>query len=59
MTVLDGHPHALAFLATVQGVPSTALGVSRFGQAGSLEDVYRYHEIDADSIIRAAMDVAH
>lgn len=59
VTVLDGHPHALAFLATVQGVPSTALGVSRFGQAGSLEDVYRYHEIDADSIIRAAMDVAH
>jgi pyruvate dehydrogenase E1 component len=57
VTVLDGHPHTLAFLATVNGVPGAALGVTRFGQSGSLEDVYRYHGIDADSILRAALDV--
>ena len=58
VTVLDGHPHTLAFLATINQVRSTSLGVTRFGQSGSLEDVYRYHGIDTDSIIRAALDVA-
>ena len=57
VTVLDGHPHSLAFLPTINRVKSTALGVSRFGQSGSLEAVYRYHGIDADSIMRAALVV--
>jgi len=57
VTVLDGHPHTLAFLASIQQVPSTALGVSSFGQVGSLEDMYRYHRIDAGSVVQAALDV--
>lgn len=57
VTVLDGHPHALAFLAGVHGVPSRHLGVSRFGQAGNLADVYRYHSIDAESMVRAVLDL--
>ncbi|HEX2299111.1 MAG TPA: pyruvate dehydrogenase [Pseudonocardiaceae bacterium] len=57
VTVLDGHPHTLAFLATVNRVPSITLGVTQFGQAGSLDDVYRYHGVDTDSIIRAALDL--
>jgi pyruvate dehydrogenase E1 component len=57
VTVLDGHPHTLSFLATVNRVPTTALGVTRFGQSGSIEDVYRYHGLDADSIVRAALDL--
>lgn len=57
VTVLDGHPHTLAFLATIHQVPVRTLGVTRFGQSGSLEDVYRYHGIDTDSIIRAALDL--
>jgi pyruvate dehydrogenase E1 component len=58
ITVLDGHPHTLAFLSAINKVPATSLGVTRFGQAGGLEDVYRYHGIDADSIVRAALDLA-
>jgi pyruvate dehydrogenase E1 component len=58
VTVLDGHPHTLAFLATINQVPSITLGVTRFGQSGSIPDVYRYHGIDTDSIIRAAVDLA-
>ena len=58
VTVLDGHPHTLAFLTNIQQVRLTALGVSGFGQAGALEDVYRYHGIDTDSIVRAALDIA-
>jgi pyruvate dehydrogenase E1 component len=57
VTVLDGHPHTLAFLATVHQVRSTGLGVTRFGQSGALEDVYRHHGIDTDSIVRAALDL--
>jgi pyruvate dehydrogenase E1 component len=58
VTVLDGHPHTLAFLATVNQVPCVPLGVTGFGQSGTIEDVYRYHGIDADSIVRAALDAA-
>ncbi|GAB5897587.1 transketolase-like TK C-terminal-containing protein [Mycolicibacterium mageritense] len=58
VTVLDGHPHTLAFLTSVNNVAGAALGVSRFGQVGSLDDVYRYHGIDTDSIVSAALDVA-
>jgi pyruvate dehydrogenase E1 component len=57
VTVLDGHPHTLAFLPTINGVRSTALGVTRFGQSGGLDEVYRYHGIDVDSIVSAALDV--
>jgi pyruvate dehydrogenase E1 component len=58
ITVIDGHPHTLAFLATINQVPSITLGVTRFGQSGSIQDVYRYHGIDTDSIVRAALDLA-
>ena len=57
LTVLDGHPHTLAFLATIHQVPVRTLGVTGFGQSGSLEEVYRYHGIDTDSIVSAALDL--
>ena len=57
VTVLDGHPHTLAFLGTINQVPHAALGVTHFGQSGSIDDVYRYHGIDAESIISAALDL--
>ena len=59
VTVLDGHPHTLAFLATIRRVPSIPLGVSGFGQSGDLADVYRYHGIDTDSVVAAALDLLH
>lgn len=58
VTVLDGHPHTLAYLATIQRVKATALGVTRFGQVGTMQDVYRYHGIDTESIVRSALDIA-
>jgi pyruvate dehydrogenase E1 component len=57
VTVLDGHPHTLAFLAGINQVRAAHLGVSRFGQSGDLDDVYRHHGLDADSIVRAALDL--
>jgi pyruvate dehydrogenase E1 component len=57
VTLLDGHPHTLAFLAIINNVPVTMLGVSRFGQSGAIDDVYRYHGIDTDSVVQAALDL--
>lgn len=57
VTVLDGHPHTLAFLTGINNVPGAALGVSKFGQVGDLQDVYRYHGIDTDSIVGSALDL--
>ncbi|TQS39623.1 transketolase-like TK C-terminal-containing protein [Cryptosporangium phraense] len=57
VTVLDGHPHTLAFLAGVNRVPSTYLGVTGFGQSGDLDSVYRYHGLDTDSVVTAALDL--
>ena len=57
VTVLDGHPHTLSFLAAVNGTPVASLGVSEFGQSGDIGDLYRHHGIDAETIIGAALDL--
>jgi pyruvate dehydrogenase E1 component len=57
VTVLDGHPHTLAFLAGIHSVSATHLGVTAFGQSGDIDDVYRYHGIDTDSVIAAGLDL--
>ncbi|MCU1657800.1 MAG: Transketolase central region [Pseudonocardiales bacterium] len=57
VTLLDGHPHTLAFLAGVNGVPASHLGVSHFGQSGDLDSVYRHHGLDVDSLVGAALDL--
>jgi pyruvate dehydrogenase E1 component len=53
VSLLDGHPHTLAFL----GSPITCLGVQRFGQAGDIAELYEHHQIDAESVIGAALDL--
>lgn len=55
VTVLDGHPHTLAFLAGVRGDRIRCLGVSEFGQSSSLDDAYALHGIDVASIVDAAL----
>ena len=58
VTVLDGHPHALAFLAAVNGVRSVNLGVTEFGQTGTLQELYRANGVGPDAIVEAALDLA-
>ena len=57
VALVDGHPHTLSFLGAVRGVPITCLGVQRFGQSGDLAELYEHHEIDAESVIGAALDL--
>jgi pyruvate dehydrogenase E1 component len=54
VTVLDGHPLALAWMGAVRGTPVRPLGVKNFGASGSLADVYRMHNIDVEAIVNAA-----
>ncbi|HET8617243.1 MAG TPA: pyruvate dehydrogenase [Actinomycetales bacterium] len=57
VTVLDGHPHTLSFLAGVRGDAIRCLGVTDFGQASDLADAYALHGIDADAVAEAALDL--
>jgi pyruvate dehydrogenase E1 component len=54
VTVIDGHPAALGWLGSVRGHRVEALGVTQFGQTGSIGDLYRHYGIDANAIIDAA-----
>ena len=58
VTVLDGHPATLGWLGSVHGHRTRALGVTRFGQTGTIADLYRAAGIDAQAIIAAAQAVA-
>jgi pyruvate dehydrogenase complex dehydrogenase (E1) component len=55
VTVHDGHPHTLAFLAGARGDRIRCLGVSEFGQSSDLADAYVLHEIDRTAITDAAL----
>ena len=57
MTVLDGHPHTLSFLAASAAAADRRLGVDDFGQSGDVDDLYRHFGIDADTIVGAAADL--
>ncbi|WP_209369989.1 transketolase-like TK C-terminal-containing protein [Brevibacterium renqingii] len=57
VTVLDGHPHTLAFLAGIRGDRTRNLGVSDFGQASSVSEAYAIHGIDSASIVGNALDL--
>jgi len=53
VTVIDGHPTTLGWLGSVRGHRVEPLGVDRFGQSGSLPDLYRDHGIGAEAILQA------
>jgi pyruvate dehydrogenase E1 component len=55
VTVLDGHPHTLAFLASVHGVRASHLGVTDFGRSSGLADAWAHHHLDTDAIVAAAL----
>ncbi|WP_342165674.1 transketolase-like TK C-terminal-containing protein [Methylobacterium sp. SD21] len=54
VTVVDGHPATLGWLGAVHGHRTRALGIERFGQTGTVADLYRHYGIDAEGIVAAA-----
>ncbi len=53
VTVVDGHPHSLAWIGSALGTAVIPLGVTGFGQSGSPEDLYKEHNIDVSGIMAA------
>ena len=53
VTVLDGHPATLAWLGAVGCHRIVPLGVEKFGQSGSLPELYRAYGLDVDAIVGA------
>ena len=53
VTVVDGHPHSLAWIGSALKATVIPVGVTDFGQSGSRDDLYREHRIDVDSIMAA------
>ena len=54
VTVVDGHPHSLAWIGGALSTTTIPLGVTEFGQSGSRPELYKEYGIDSDSVIAAA-----
>jgi len=57
VTLLDGSPAALSWLGGVAGHKVSPLGLDRFGQTGSLDDLYRHYRLDVGAIVEAAAEL--
>jgi pyruvate dehydrogenase complex dehydrogenase (E1) component len=57
VSVLDGHPRTLNFLGAIRTTPISCLGVTEFGQSRDLHNLYEHNEMDAETIIGAALDL--
>ena len=53
VTVVDGHPHSLAWLGSALQARILPLGITEFGQSGDRSALYQEHRIDVDSIASA------
>jgi pyruvate dehydrogenase E1 component len=55
VTVHDAASHTMSWLGSALGVAAVSLGVDSFGQSGAVADLYRAHDLDAGSIVNAAL----
>ena len=55
VSVHDGASHALAWIGSALGTRQLALGVDRFGESGTIDDLYELAGISVDAIVNAAL----
>ena len=55
VTVHDASSHSLAWLGSALGACAVSLGVDRFGQSGTVSELYAAHDLTAESIVNASM----
>lgn len=55
VSIHDASSHALAWIGSALGMPQVALGVDEFGQSGTIDDLYRAHDLDTGSIVNGAL----
>ena len=56
VTITDGHPSVLTWLGAVAGHRVCGLGVDRYGESGTLTELYQAYRLDAQSILSASLD---
>jgi pyruvate dehydrogenase E1 component len=57
ITMIDGAPASLSWLGGVMGHKVSPLGIDRFGQTGTLPDLYRAYRLDVDAVVEAAAEL--
>lgn len=55
VSIHDGASHAMAWFGSALGMPQVAMGVDSFGQSGSIQDLYKTHDLDSGSIVNGAL----
>ena len=55
VSIHDGASHAMAWLGSALGMPQVAMGVDTFGQSGTIQDLYKIHDLDSGSIVNGAL----
>ncbi len=55
VSIHDGASHAMAWLGSAVGMPQVAMGVDSFGQSGTIQDLYKLHDLDHGSIVNGAL----
>jgi pyruvate dehydrogenase E1 component len=58
ISVHDGASHNLAWIGSALGTRQLALGVDRFGESGTIEELHRATGISADDIVNAALIIS-
>lgn len=59
VSVHDASSHALAWLGSALGTPQVSLGVDRFGESGTIADLYEIMGLAVDDIVNAALLAVH
>jgi pyruvate dehydrogenase E1 component len=57
VTIADAAPASLSWLGGVRGQRVAPLGVERFGQTGSLADLYAAYRLDGSAITEAVAEI--
>ncbi len=57
VTIADAAPASLSWLGGVVGQRVAPLGVEKFGQTGSLAELYSAYRLDGDAITEAAAEI--
>jgi pyruvate dehydrogenase E1 component len=55
VTVHDAASHAMAWMGSALGVHAVSVGVDRFGQSGTIGDLYAANDLTAESIVNASL----
>lgn len=55
VSVHDGASHAMAWLGSTVGMPQVAIGVDSFGESGTIQDLYKIHDLNYGSIVNGAL----